>query len=227
MPLVSTKARVVGVGSSFVDVTRYKRLEEAYEASKSEVDTAYEELQSTVEEMETTNEELQSTNEELETTNEELHSTNEELQTMNEELTSTNEELETINDELNQRTDELHQTNVFLESILRSLDAAVIVVDREMRVTAWNDGAHELWGLAADEVQGEHFLNLDIGLPVEELRGVGARAPCGNGRSGTRSRSSAPTAVAGRSRVASGSRRSRPTEAPRTGAILFIEPAAR
>ena len=77
---------VVGVGISFVDVTRYKRLQEAVEHSKRDVETAYEELQSTVEELETTNEELQSTNEELETTNEELQSTNEELETMNEEL---------------------------------------------------------------------------------------------------------------------------------------------
>ena len=66
----------------------------------SELETAYEELQSTNEELETTNEELQSTVEELETTNEELQSTNEELETMNEELQSTNEELQTINDEL-------------------------------------------------------------------------------------------------------------------------------
>jgi two-component system, chemotaxis family, CheB/CheR fusion protein len=36
-------------------------------------------------------------------------------------------------------------------------------------VTAWNEGAHELWGLDANEVQGQHFMNLDIGLPVEQL----------------------------------------------------------
>jgi two-component system, chemotaxis family, CheB/CheR fusion protein len=27
-----------------------------------------------------------------------------------------------------------------------------------------------LWGLREDEVQGQSFLNLDIGLPVEQLR---------------------------------------------------------
>jgi two-component system CheB/CheR fusion protein len=161
---------LVGVGISFVDVTRYKRLQDAVEHSKRDVEVAYEELQSTVEELETTNEELQSTNEELETTNEELQSTNEELETMNEELQSTDEELETINDELNQRTDELNQTNFFLESILGSLDAGVVVLDQELRVSAWNDGAYELWGLRGEEVQGTHFMNLDIGLPVEKLR---------------------------------------------------------
>jgi two-component system CheB/CheR fusion protein len=169
-PLVAGDGGLVGVGISFVDVTRYKRLQQAVEHSKRDVEVAYEELQSTVEELETTNEELQSTNEELETTNEELQSTNEELETMNEELQSTNEELETINDELNLRTDELNQTNFFLESILGSLDAAVVVLDDELRVTAWNEGAHELWGLRGDEVQGQHFMNLDIGLPIEKLR---------------------------------------------------------
>jgi two-component system CheB/CheR fusion protein len=169
-PLVAADGQLVGVGISFVDVTRYKRLQDAVEHSKRDVEVAYEELQSTVEELETTNEELQSTNEELETTNEELQSTNEELETMNEELQSTNEELETINDELNQRTEELNQTNVFLESILGSLDAGVVVLDVDLRVSAWNEGAHELWGLRGEEVQGQHFMNLDIGLPTEKLR---------------------------------------------------------
>jgi two-component system, chemotaxis family, CheB/CheR fusion protein len=168
-PLSSGDGSLVGVGISFVEVTRYRQLQEAVEQSKREVETAYEELQSTVEELETTNEELQSTNEELETTNEELQSTNEELETMNEELQSTNEELETINDELNQRTDELNQSNFFLESILGSLEAGVVVLDDELRVTAWNTGAYELWGLRADEVQGQHLMNLEIGLPVGEL----------------------------------------------------------
>ncbi len=39
-----------------------------------------------------------------------------------------------------------------------------------MRVTVWNTGAEELWGLRREEVVGEHLLNLDIGLPVEQLR---------------------------------------------------------
>ena len=123
---------------------------DALQEAKREVETAYEELQATVEELETTNEELQSTNEELETTNEELQSTNEELETMNEELQSTNEELETMNDELHQRTDELNEVERFLGGDPREPQrGAVVVVDRELRVTAWNDAARELWGLRA------------------------------------------------------------------------------
>src|SRR5207247_5315653 len=108
--------------------------------------------------------------EELETTNEELQSTNEELETMNEELQSTNEELETMNDELRERTDEVLRTSAFLSSILANIHQAVIVVDRQLRVAAWSRPAADLWGLRADEAEGENFLNLDIGLPVGELR---------------------------------------------------------
>jgi two-component system CheB/CheR fusion protein len=169
-PLLGPGDRLVGVSVSFLDVTAHRMLEEHLEHARGELETAYEELQSTVEELETTNEELQSTNEELETTNEELQSTNEELETMNEELQSTNEELETMNDELRERTEEALQANTFLGSVLSSIDQTVVVVDRELRVVAWNRLAAELWGLRDDEVEGQHLLNLDIGLPVAELR---------------------------------------------------------
>jgi two-component system CheB/CheR fusion protein len=89
---------------------------------------------------------------------------------MNEELKSTNEELETMNDELRERTEETLQANTFLGSVLSSIDQTVVVVDRDLRVVAWNRLAAELWGLRDDEVEGQHLLNLDIGLPVAELR---------------------------------------------------------
>jgi two-component system CheB/CheR fusion protein len=168
-PLVPDDPAAVAI--SFLDVTRFKQLQDVVEQTRQEGETAYEELQATFEELETTNEELQSTNEELETTNEELESTNEELETINEELHSTNEELETINEELNTRTEELNDANAFLQSILTSLSSAVLVVDRGQLVTEWNDAAEDMWGLRADEVRRQHVMNLDIGLPVEKLRG--------------------------------------------------------
>ena len=119
------------------------------ETANRQLELAYEELQSTNEELETTNEELQSTVEELETTNEELQSTNEELETMNEELQSTNDELQSTNDELRDRTTEITDLNAFMESILGSLEAAVIVLDRDLAVQVWTRQAHELWGLRA------------------------------------------------------------------------------
>ena len=139
--------------------------------SRRELETAYEELQSTVEELETTNEELQSTNEELETTNEELQSTNEELETMNEELQSTNEELETMNDELRQRTERAQRGQRLPRDDPHQPAAGVgRARPRAAASRSGTTSAEDLWGLRADEVEGQHFLGLDIGLPVEQLR---------------------------------------------------------
>jgi two-component system CheB/CheR fusion protein len=160
----------LGVSITFVDVTRHTRLKAEVDEAGQALETAFEELQSTNEELETTNEELQSTIEELETTNEELQSTNEELETMNEELQSTNEELETTNDELHRRTASLNDVNAYLASVLTSLRAGVVVVDRDMLVQVWNRTMEEMWGLRADEVNGQPLLHLDIGLPVEQLK---------------------------------------------------------
>ena len=65
---------------------------------------------------------------------------------------------------------QLDQLNTFLEHILSSLRGAVIVLDRRLQVDVWNERAADMWGLRADEVQGAHFLGLDIGLPVEQLK---------------------------------------------------------
>jgi two-component system, chemotaxis family, CheB/CheR fusion protein len=164
-PLVADGGEVIGATVAFHDVTAFRRLQDELEQANRQLETAYEELQSTNEELETTNEELQSTVEELETTNEEL-------ETMNEELQSTNDELQTINDELQDRSGELDAANGFLEAILTSLHAGVVVLDTELRVRVWNHRAQELWGLRPDEAVGQHFLNLDIGLPTDRLRSL-------------------------------------------------------
>jgi two-component system CheB/CheR fusion protein len=158
-----------GTSIAFLDVTKHAHVAAELETSKQELETAYEDLRSTVEELETTNEELQSTNEELETTNEELQSTNEELETMNEELQSSNEELETMNEEMRIRTNELNNVNLLVDSMLESLGMGVAVLDRELRVTMWNEHAKKLWGLDANDVRDQHFLNIEMGLPVERL----------------------------------------------------------
>jgi two-component system, chemotaxis family, CheB/CheR fusion protein len=171
-PLVSADNGLLGLSIVFHDVTAARQLYDELGRANRQLESAYEELQSTNEELETTNEELQSTVEELETTNEELQSTNEELETMNEELQSTNDELQTINEALRERSIELDEVNNFLESIMTSLRAGVVVINPEMRVLVWNRSAEDLWGLRRDEVIGEHLLNLDIGLPLTELRPV-------------------------------------------------------
>lgn len=171
-PLFNDDGEIAGYHISMADTSAHKALQTELERVRQDLETAHEELQSTVEDVETTNEELQSTNEELETMNEELQSTNEELETMNEELQSTNEELEAINNELRIRTTELNEVNAFLESILTSLQVGVVVIDTDFHVQVWNAGAADLWGLRSDEVVGNHFLNLEIGLQVEQLRSM-------------------------------------------------------
>jgi two-component system CheB/CheR fusion protein len=183
-PLFAAPGDLVGVGISFMDVTRCRGVRDELQNANTELERAYEELQSLNEELETTNEELQSTNEELETTNEELQSTNEELETMNEELQSTNDELQTINDELRRRTDELDHTNGFLGSVLRSLGSAVIVLTDDLQVRVWSPGAEDMWGLRQEEAEGKSLLALDIGLPASEiaprLRGLLGESPDGS-----------------------------------------------
>jgi two-component system CheB/CheR fusion protein len=166
VPLFGAPGDLIGVGVSFVDVTRYRRVRDELAYANTELERAYEELQSLNEELETTNEELQSTNEELETTNEELQSTNDELQV--------------INAELRGRTEELNRTNGFLGAVLRSLGSAVIVLTEDLRVRVWSPGAEDLWGLRPEEAVSRDVLSLDIGLPTAEiapwLRGVLAGA---------------------------------------------------
>jgi two-component system CheB/CheR fusion protein len=169
VPLYRNSDEQIGVGISFLDVTRYRRLRDDLERSNHDLEHAYEELQSLNEELETTNEELQSTNEELETTNEELQSTNEELETMNEELQSTNDELQATNDVLRLRSGELDEVTSFLGAVLRSLGNAVVVVNTDLRVRVWGPGAEDMWGVRTDEAEGMFLTDLDIGLPVGEI----------------------------------------------------------
>lgn len=75
-----------------------------------------------------------------------------------------------MNDELRERTDETLHANAFLGSVLSSIHQAVVVVDSAFRIVAWSRRATDLLGLRPDEVEGEHLLNLDVGLPVGRLR---------------------------------------------------------
>ncbi|MCX5204286.1 PAS domain S-box protein [Streptomyces sp. NBC_00237] len=171
-PISAGPGLPVAVNITFTDVTLATQLKAEVKQVREDLETAYEELQSTNEELETTNEELQSSIEELETTNEELQSTNEELETTNEELQSGHEELETMNDEMRLRTSDLDEARAFLEGVVGSIAAGVVVLAANMRVKSWNRGAVDLWGLRADEVVDENFFALDFGLPTNELREV-------------------------------------------------------
>ena len=156
VPLLDGRDAVLGMSITFTDTTRLHELQTEIETTNRQLETAYEELQST--------------NEELETTNEELQSTNEELETMNEELQSTNDELQLSNEQLRDRSFAVTQLNEFMQSIFNSLDAAVIVVNRDLMVQVWSRQAEELWGLREEETIGQELLSLDSGLPTETVR---------------------------------------------------------
>ncbi|MFL5312842.1 MAG: CheR family methyltransferase [Myxococcales bacterium] len=167
------------------DVTSVRQMESELRQANQERQAAYEELQtvneemqSSNEELETTNEELQSANEELQTTNEELQSTNEELETTNEELQSTNAELDATNRELAHRTDEMNKLAFNQRVIIRSLSAAVIVLDGSGRIVVWNLAAERLLGVTEAEALGQvlwtlHVPALNRGVLAKVRKAVG------------------------------------------------------
>ena len=146
-PLSADSGGLVGIAVVFINSTRMVQLQDELKRTREDLETTSEELQSTNEELETTNEELQSSIEELETTNEELQSTNEELETTNEELQSGNEELQTMNEEMRIRASELDEARTFLDGVLTSVAAGVVVLDDYLVVRSWNPGARDMWGL--------------------------------------------------------------------------------
>lgn len=75
-----------------------------------------------------------------------------------------------MNEQLQARGQELKRSNVFLDSIIAAIPAAVVVVDRHLAVQLWRRRAEDLWGLRPEEVEGKSLLDLDIGLPVDRLQ---------------------------------------------------------
>ncbi len=127
---------------------------------QQELDASREYLQPIIQELEAANEELQSANEEILSANEELQSTNEELDTAKEELQSTNEELNTVNDELRGRNEELSRVNSDLENLLASVQIAIVIVARDLRIRRFTPMA-------------ERVLNLipaDLGRPISHIK---------------------------------------------------------
>ena len=155
---------------SFTNTTQIFAMQRELETAHESLEQSIEELQSANEELETTNEELQSTNEELETTNEELQSTNEELETINEEARSSNEEMESANEELRIQAQQAVSYKGYLESVLRSMNVGVVVIDDKHIIQSWNRWCENTWGLRAEIVIGTGFEGLDIGFPIHLLR---------------------------------------------------------
>jgi two-component system CheB/CheR fusion protein len=134
-------------------IAEMTRLEQELAASR-------EYLQSVIQDMEAGNEELQSANEEILSSNEELQSTNEELDTAKEELQSTNEELNTLNEELHGRNEELSRVNSDLVNLLASVQIAIVMVSRDLRIRRFTPMAETLFNL----------IPTDVGRPVGHIQ---------------------------------------------------------
>ena len=96
-----------------------KSAQEALVASRSEHETAIEDLRAANEELQSINEEYRSTSEELETSKEELQSMNEELQTVNGELKNKLESISTAHSDLQNLTAATEIGTLFLDAKLR------------------------------------------------------------------------------------------------------------
>ena len=104
---------------------------------------------------------LKSKVEEIETANEELKSSNEEMMSMNEELQSANEELTTANEELKNKIDELTLVNADLDNFLKSVDLAMIVLDRAKRIRHVTDAARQVLPIKRSD-QGRYITEFNI-----------------------------------------------------------------
>jgi hypothetical protein len=113
-------------------------------------------------------EELQSANEEILSSNEELQSTNEELDTAKGELQSTNEELNTVNEELHARNEELTRVNADLLNLLASVQIAIVIIARDLRVRRFTPMAEKKFNLIPSDI-GRPFSQISTTLQCPEL----------------------------------------------------------
>jgi two-component system CheB/CheR fusion protein len=166
-----------------LDTNRHQQLQQQIE-SFQQIQIINEQLQATVEALAKSdralenknydwllvNEQLQTAIAQIKSTVDALEARNEDLQIKSEQLDTSNEELQLTTEELRLSTNNLNQANAFLKAIFTSLPGGFVVLNPELNIQIWNLQAEDLWGLRSDEVQGQHFLNLEIGLPVEQLR---------------------------------------------------------
>jgi two-component system CheB/CheR fusion protein len=129
--------------------------------------------------------ELGSTSAELVRVNEELNSTNVELEAMSAALGLTSIQLEDLNDTLRRRSEQLDDTTAFLGELLVGLRAAVVVCDREERISVWNAAAERLWGVPGRVAVGRVFGELNLGPTLAPLVSA-LRACLDGGRSARR-----------------------------------------
>jgi two-component system CheB/CheR fusion protein len=78
--------------------------------------------------------------------------------------------MESVNEELRIQAEQATSYRLYLESVLRSMNGGIIVVDESRIVQSWNRWSENTWGLRSEEVLGAHLDSLDFGLPIHLLR---------------------------------------------------------
>ena len=140
-----------GVGE---EPSRYKQELDVLQDHLRATSDAY---QSSREELKSTQEELLSAREEFQSTNEELETAKEELQAANEELTTANEELRLRNRELSRAMAEAQEARDHAQAIVDSTQAALLVLDADLRIERSNRAFAEVFGLNAEAVAGRYL----------------------------------------------------------------------
>jgi two-component system, chemotaxis family, CheB/CheR fusion protein len=143
--------------------------DERIEALEQELAATREYLQSVIEQQGAANEELQSANEEVQSSNEELQSINEELETSKEEIQSSNEELTTVNEELQNRNEELNRVNSDLNNIFGSVQMAIVIVWRDLRIRRFTPLAEKLFNLIPSDI-GRPISDIKMNLQTPDMR---------------------------------------------------------
>jgi PAS domain S-box-containing protein len=103
-------------------------------------------------ELSVTRSDLERAIQEFETTNEELKASNEELLSLNEEMQSANEELETSKEEIQAAVSALEQNNSDLENLLSSTQIATVFLDNQLRIRRFTPAATAIYGLIPTDV---------------------------------------------------------------------------
>ena len=109
------------------DGSRVAELEQELEATRTE-------LQGAIHNLETSNEDQKAINEEALSVQEEYQSTNEELLTSKEELQSLNEELTALNSQLQETLERQRTTSNDLQNVLYSTDVATLFLDASLNI---------------------------------------------------------------------------------------------
>ena len=139
------------------DVSRVVELERELEATRTE-------LQGAIRNLETSSEEQMAINDEALSVNEEYQSTNEELLASKEELQSLNEELNALNSQLQETLDRQRTTSDDLQNVLYSTDVATIFLDTRFNIRFFTPATKALFNVIPS----------DVGRPLTDLKSLAA-----------------------------------------------------